>query len=95
MSEEKRTPISIYLTPRAAMILKQYNMGSGYGSKSRTVEEIILAFDSINETAKSILATFNNMSPEQKSNKQSTILTLTILLQSINNAQSRLSKASQ
>lgn len=46
MSEpEKRTPISVYLTPRAAMVLKEYSEGSGYGSLSRTVEEIILAFD--------------------------------------------------
>ncbi len=36
MSEsEKRKPISVYLTPRAAMILRNYNEGSGYGSVSQ------------------------------------------------------------
>ena len=49
MSEEKdkRTAYSIYLTPRAANILEKYTEGSGYASKSRTVEEIILAFHEI------------------------------------------------
>jgi hypothetical protein len=48
MSEsEKRKPISVYLTPKAAVALRKYNMGSGYASVSRTVEEIILAFDAV------------------------------------------------
>ena len=49
---EKRKPISVYLTPRAAMVLRDYNEGSGYGSLSRTVEEIILAFDSVYKVVK-------------------------------------------
>ncbi len=55
---ERRTPISVYLTPKAAMILREYNMGSGYGSLSRTVEEIVLAFDS---TYKNVKATMKNL----------------------------------
>jgi len=59
MSEpEKRTPISVYLTPKAAMILQEYNRGSLYGSLSRTVEEIILAFDAVYKN----MQTFNQLS---------------------------------
>ena len=47
MSEEKRVPYSVYLTPKAASTLESYVKGSGYLSTSRTVEEIILAFDAI------------------------------------------------
>jgi len=54
MSEpEKRTAISIYLTPRAYVILRAYNQGSCYGSLSRTVEEMILAFESVYENMQS------------------------------------------
>ena len=31
--------------PKATMVLQDYSRGSGYGSISRTVEEIILAFN--------------------------------------------------
>ena len=48
MSEKK--PISIYLSPSSSLILSQYVEASGYGSVSRTVEEIILAFDDIHAT---------------------------------------------
>lgn len=95
MSEEKRTPLSIYLTPRAAMILRQYNMGSGYGSKSRTVEEIILAFDSINVTRTNIAATYETLSTDLKTDSRAVLLILTTLLQSIDNSLSRLNKASK
>jgi len=54
MSEpEKRTAISIYLTPRAYVILRAYNQGSCYGSISRTVEEMILAFESVYQNMQS------------------------------------------
>ena len=95
MSDEKRTPISIYLTPRAAMVLKAYNSGSGYGSKSRTVEEIILAFDAINETRKNFNKMFRTMSADLPNNRQNALMLLTALLQSIENALSRLNKSSE
>lgn len=92
MSEEKRTPISIYLTPRAAMILKAYNTGSGYGSKSRTVEEIILAFDAINETIKNFSNMAKTLPSDLKTKRESALVMLTGLLQSIDNALSRVNK---
>lgn len=46
-SEDKRTAYSIYLTPKADEILKGYVKGSGFLSISRTVEEMIIAFDSL------------------------------------------------
>lgn len=51
---ERRKPISVYLTPKAATILREYNRGSGYGSVSRTVEEIILAFDAVYKNMQTI-----------------------------------------
>ena len=95
MSEDKRTPISIYLTPRAAMILRAYNSGSGYGSKSRTVEEIIFAFDAINETIKSLTNTFRELPPDLQKKRENALIILTGLLQSIDNAVSRLNKSSE
>ncbi|HUU88008.1 MAG TPA: hypothetical protein VMX17_09685 [Candidatus Glassbacteria bacterium] len=95
MSEEKRTPISIYLTPRAAMILRAYNAGSGYGSKSRTVEEIILAFDAINETVKSFNKFFGTLPSDLQKKRESALIALTGLLQSVDNAVSRLNKSSE
>ena len=93
MSEEKRTPISIYLTPRAAMILRQYNTGSGYGSKSRTVEEIILAFDAINENMKIIAGALTKASSDQNISPDAVVFTLTTLLTSTLNSLSRLNKS--
>ncbi len=95
MSEEKRTPISIYLTPRAAMILREYNAGSRYGSKSRTVEEIILAFDTINDTVKSFNRFFDTLPSDLQKNRESGTIALTSLLQSLSNAISRLNKSSE
>lgn len=37
-------PVSVYLSPKASEILKQYVINSGFGSASRTVEEIILSY---------------------------------------------------
>jgi len=77
------------------MILSDYNRGSGYGSVSRTVEEIILAFDSIYRT----LTTFKQQLPfmisPQLTNDQKLqiFLSLTTTLMSIDNALSRLTLA--
>ena len=93
MSEpEKRTPISVYLTPKAAMILQEYNMGSGYGSLSRTVEEIILAFDAVYKNMQIIkqtgrITSGTNLSREEKANY---FLVLVTTLLNIDNAISRL-----
>ena len=96
MSEsEKRTPISVYLTPRAAMILRDYNEGSGYGSVSRTVEEIILAFDSVYKA-------FRHAHMPDKGNKSLTdsdkamfFMVLMSFLQNIENSISRLKPSSE
>ena len=93
MYEEKRTPISIYLTPRAAMILRAYNTGSGYGSKSRTVEEIIFAFDAIKETGKKYNDIFRTFPSDLPNKRQNALMLLTALLQTIDNALSRLNKS--
>ena len=90
--ERQRKPFSVYLTPRAAMILRDYNRGSGYGSLSRTVEEIILAFDAVYKN----MQTFNqftqatqNTNLSQK-RKAEFFLMLVSLLLNIGNAISRL-----
>jgi hypothetical protein len=62
MTEKK--PISIYLSPLASDILSQYVKKSGYGSISRTVEEIILAFDDVY----SIVATQDHLVNQQAKN---------------------------
>jgi hypothetical protein len=47
MESEKRYPVSVYFTPKAYRDFQDFVDGSGYGSSSRTVEEIILAFKKI------------------------------------------------
>jgi hypothetical protein len=48
MSERSGTKaFSVYLSPRAVSVLNTYVTNSGYGSTSRTIEEILLAYDSI------------------------------------------------
>lgn len=99
MSEsEKRTPISVYLTPKAAMILRAYNQGSGYGSLSRTVEEMILAFDITYKTVKDLFKALANPfggKTELTNTERATLfLVLYSSLQNINNAISRLEVAS-
>lgn len=44
ISEPKSYPVSAYLSPRAYNALEKFHRGSLYGSMSRTIEEIILAF---------------------------------------------------
>lgn len=97
---EKRTPISIYLTPRASATLREYSMGSGYGSLSRTVEEIILAFDftynAVKDIAKHIATTTAEpRKPFTDAEKLSLFVGLLTTLSSIENAISRLYKESQ
>ena len=97
MSEpEKRKAISVYLSPKAALTLREYSMGSGYGSVSRTVEEVILAFDAVyknmqefNQLAQAMKNA--NLSQEQKAEY---FLMLVILLLNIGNAISRLQPTS-
>lgn len=96
MSEpEKRTPISIYLTPRAAMILRDYNMGSGYGSLSRTVEEIILAFDNVYKAVKLNYRMPDTKKPLTDSDKVIFFVVLTSFLQNIDSSISRLKSLSE
>lgn len=48
MSERTGTKaISVYLSPKAARILENYVTNSGYGSTSRTIEEMLLSYDTI------------------------------------------------
>lgn len=94
--KEKRTPISIYLTPRASAILREYSVGSGYGSLSRTVEEIILAFDftynTVKDTAKYLTKTAESKKPFTDAEKLSLFIGLYATLGNIVNAISRLNK---
>ena len=95
-AEEKRVPYSVYLTPKADIILKGYIKGSGYLSGSRTVEEMILAFDfiykSVAELGKSL-----NMPLDQQSQDQQvrTLWALFTLFSSIQNAIERLKWADE
>ena len=97
ISEEKRTPLSIYLTPRAAMVLRYYSEGSGYGSLSRTVEEIILAFDVVYKNMNTIkqiekvIASDLDKQPEQSL----ALIPAKSVLQSIGNTISRLTPTSE
>ena len=98
--KKKRSPISIYLTPRASIILKQYSMGSGYGSVSRTVEEIILAFDhtykTIKETLKFLTSQTKGSAGKLTDAERIRVLSyIAIMLSNIDNAISRLNKAEQ
>lgn len=95
---EKRTPISIYLTPRASLILRQYSMGSGYGSVSRTVEEIILAFDFTYDTIKEALKFLTSRATDSKgeltkAGKVAFLMYIITILTNTDNAISRLNKA--
>lgn len=89
--KEKRVAYSIYLTPKASSILNGYAKGSGYVSVSRTVEEIILAFDSIYKSVQAI-GKLANVPPSQKTPEQQSelLLALFTFLSSIQNATSRL-----
>jgi len=91
---EERRAYSVYLTPKAAQILDGYARGSGYVSVSRTVEEIILCFDSIYKSVQDIgkLASvpIDKQAPDQQSRL---LLALFTFLSNIQNATSRLNWA--
>jgi len=92
--EEKRVPYSVYLTPKAASILNGYAKGSGYVSVSRTVEEIILCFDSIYKSVQDIGKLANLPSTQQTPDQQNRLLlALFTFLSNIQNATSRLAWA--
>lgn len=96
--KEKRTPISIYLTPRASRILNLYSKGSGYGSVSRTVEEIILAFDFTYNTIKEALRYIKSKAPKGELTNAETVMLVSYIITVITNTDntiSRLSKAEQ
>ena len=98
MSEtEKRTPISVYLTPKAAMTLRDYIEGSGYGSLSRTVEEIILAFDTTYKTVKDLFKTLTSQHKDKNEMSNNDRLVFFLIFyssfQNIDNAVSRLQPA--
>ena len=91
---EKRKPISVYLTPKAAMILREYNTGSGYGSLSRTVEEIILAFDSTYKLVKESLRTLVTEVKTERVDKGTLWAIMVATLWNMDNTISRLNKES-
>lgn len=88
MAEKKRAPYSVYLTPKANEILKNYVAGSEYGSASRTIEEIILTFDFIykilKNSKKDLLVILSNVP------KEGQVMVLTSLLSNIENSLLRL-----
>jgi len=73
-------------------------MGSGYGSVSRTVEEIILAFDFTYNTIKEALKFLTSLSQDSKgelnqAGKVAFLMYIITVLTNTDNAISRLSKA--
>lgn len=90
-TEEKRIPCSVYLTPRADAILRGYVRGSGYSSASRTVEELIFAFDFIYKSVAELGKLLNTPLDQQSDNQQArTLWALFTLFSSIQNATARL-----
>jgi hypothetical protein len=83
------------LTPKAASILNGYVKGSGYVSVSRTIEEIILCFDSIYKSVQNI-GQIANVPPAQQTPDQQNklLLALFTFLSNIQNSTSRLAWAS-
>jgi len=85
MSKKSRrtsNAISVYLSPRAKQVLDQYHENSGFGSLSRTVEELILTYDKIHKTLLSAIAT----SGLQKffSNPVTIVVTFLMMINSLN-----------
>jgi len=85
MSKKSRrtsNAISVYLSPRARQVLNQYQENSGFGSLSRTVEELILAYDKIYKTLISAIAT----SGFEKffSNPATIVVTFLMMINSLN-----------
>jgi hypothetical protein len=95
-SEEKRIPCSVYLTPRADAILKGYVRGSGYLSASRTVEEMIFAFDFIYKSIGELGRLLNTPPDRQTQDQQArTLWALFTLFSGIQNASTRLQWADE
>ena len=93
-AEEKRIAYSVYLTPKAASILNGYAKGSGYVSVSRTVEEIVMCFDSIYKSVQDIGKLAKTPPLQQPPDQQSRLLlALFTFLSNIQNATSRLNWA--
>lgn len=78
------------------MILREYNMGSGYGSVSRTVEEIILAFDAVYKNMQTMdqLARVTKNTKLSNDKKAEYFLIFATILLNIGNAISRLQSTS-
>jgi hypothetical protein len=72
------TAISVYLSPKANDILKRYVENSGWGSVSRTVEELILCYDKLYNGFISSLAATNVQ--QFFSNPQAMALTLLLMI---------------
>jgi len=90
--KKKRTPLSIYLSPRASTILKQYTDGSGYGSWSRTVEEIILAFDFTYNTIKEALNFIKERTSKGELTKAESALLIVYILTVLTNTDNAISR---
>jgi hypothetical protein len=76
------TPVSVYLSPRAMAVLKKYSDNSGFGSMSRTVEELILSYDKIYTTLVSTIA--GSSIQAFFSNPQMIVMTFLIMINSLN-----------
>lgn len=74
---------------------RDYNEGSGYGSVSRTVEEIILAFDSVYKAFRHTRIPDTGNKPLKDSDKATFFIVLTSILQNIENSISRLKPSSE
>lgn len=75
------TPVSIYLSPRAMAVLKKYSDNSGFGSVSRTVEEMILVYDKMYTALISTLA--NTSVKTFFSNPQMMVFTFLMMINSL------------
>ena len=53
-AEKKKQPYSVYLSPKADSILRELEAFSQFGSYSRTIEEIILAYNDVYDLIQSI-----------------------------------------
>jgi hypothetical protein len=80
-STKTSNAISVYLSPRANEVLKRYVEYSGFGSVSRTVEELILAYDKMYNTFLSSLSTVTMQ--QFFSNPQMMVFTFFLLISNL------------
>lgn len=66
-------PVSVYLSPKAHKILQNYVNNSGYGSTSRTVEELILSY---NSAYQAILTWIVSQNPNNPGNNPQQVVAL-------------------